>query len=170
MSRLGETMTFTSRTKLTVASLALTALVSCGGFGNGGGSGTTDGADSSNRAIPVEERGTSIWDIFKPNNSDITVKVNKYIWAASLEVLDFLPIESVDPFSGVIVTGYGTPPNGGRAYRATVLVRDPALDARSLHLSLQTRGGRDVSASTTRAVEDAILARARQLRIRDGRF
>lgn len=169
MSRLGETMTFTSVAKLSVAALALSALVSCGGFGNRG-SNTTSGADSANRPVPVQERGGTIWDIFNSGNEDITVKVNKYIWAASLEVLDFLPVESVDPFSGVIVTGYGTPPNGGRAYRATVLVRDPALDARSLHLSLQTRGGRDVSASTTRAVEDAILARARQLRIRDGRF
>ena len=167
-------MTFKSVVKLTILSMALGALVSCGGFGRGndansyGQSGT--GADPTNRAIPVEERGTTIWDIFRRDNSDVTVKVNKYIWAASLEVLDFLPIESVDPFSGVIVTGYGTPPGGGTAYRATVLVRDPALDARSLHVAMQNRGGRAVSDSTVRAVEDAILARARQLRIRDGRF
>ena len=45
-------------------------------------------------------------------------------------------------------------------------VRDPSLDARSLNLSLQGRNG-PVSAATTRAVEDAILARARQMRIRD---
>nr|NIR30578.1 DUF3576 domain-containing protein [Gammaproteobacteria bacterium]NIR84100.1 DUF3576 domain-containing protein [Gammaproteobacteria bacterium]NIU05263.1 DUF3576 domain-containing protein [Gammaproteobacteria bacterium]NIX86536.1 DUF3576 domain-containing protein [Gammaproteobacteria bacterium] len=66
--------------------------------------------------------------------------------------------------------GYGTPPGGGRAYRATVHVRDPALEARSLNLSLQTRGGRPVSASTQRAVEDAILTRARQMRVADGRL
>jgi len=82
-------------------------------------------------------------------------------------VLDFLPIESVDPFSGVVVTGYGTPPGGGRAYRATILVQDPALDARSLKLALATRSG-PVAPATVRAVEDAILTRARQLRIRDG--
>jgi hypothetical protein len=99
----------------------------------------------------------------------VTVEVNKYLWQASLEVLSFLPIQSVDPFSGVIVTGYGTPPGGGRAYRATVLVQDPALDARSLKLSLESRGGQ-VSAETVRAVEDAILTRARQLRIRDSKL
>jgi len=60
-----------------------------------------------------------------------TVAVNRYIWNASLDVLSFLPIQSVDPFTGVIVTGFGTPPGGTRAYRATVLVNDPALDARS---------------------------------------
>lgn len=97
------------------------------------------------------------------------VQVNRYIWSASLQVLDFLPIQSVDPFTGVIVTGFGTPPGGGRAYRATVLISDPALDARSLNVALQTQGGA-ASAATVRAVEDAILTRARQLRIADNRL
>jgi uncharacterized protein with FMN-binding domain len=73
----------------------------------------------------------------------------------------------VDPFSGVIVTGFGTPPGGGRAYRAAVLVNDPALDARSLNVALLTSAG-PASPATIRAVEDAILTRARQLRVRDG--
>ncbi|MDC0737919.1 DUF3576 domain-containing protein [Cognatishimia sp. SS12] len=166
-------MTVKSVAKLIVSAGALSTLVACGGFGRSSDAdsyGTNSGSDLTNRAVPVQERETTIWDIFKSDDSDVTVKVNKYIWAASLEILDFLPVESVDPFSGVIVTGYGTPPGGGRAYRATVLVRDPALDARALHVALQTRGGRAVSESTVRAVEDAILARARQLRIRDGRF
>ncbi|MGR3501943.1 DUF3576 domain-containing protein [Pseudaestuariivita sp.] len=95
--------------------------------------------------------------------------VNKYLWNASLEVLNFLPVQSVDPFTGTIVTGYGTPPGTGRAYRATILISDPALDARSLNLALQTRSG-PVSVGTQRAVEDAIMTRARQLRDRDSRF
>jgi len=113
------------------------------------------------------DRGT-IWDLFS-NSADpnTTVEVNKYLWQASLEVLNFLPVESVDPFTGVIVTGYGAPPGGGRAYRATIYVQDPALDARSLKVALQSRGGGAVSAETVRAVEDAILTRARQLRVRD---
>jgi len=112
---------------------------------------------------------SSIWDIFRPSTADQTVNVNRHLWNASLDVLNFLPIQSVDPFTGVIVTGYGTPPGGGRAYRATVHVPDPALEARALRVSLQTRNG-PVAAGTSRAVEDAILARARQLRIQDNRF
>lgn len=92
------------------------------------------------------------------------IQVNKFIWSASLDVLNFLPLQSADPFTGVIVTGFGTPPGGGRAYRATVFISDSALDARSLNVSLNTRGG-PASAATVRALEDAILARARQLRI-----
>ncbi|GAA6181713.1 MULTISPECIES: DUF3576 domain-containing protein [unclassified Shimia] len=114
----------------------------------------------------TQERET-IWDAFGPDNSDETVRVNKYLWAASLEVLDFLPVQTVDPFSGVISTGYGTPPGGGRSYRATIYIRDSALDARSLNVALQSSGGRAVPESTARAVEDAILTRARQLRIQD---
>jgi len=111
---------------------------------------------------------STLWDLFSNNNDpNTTVEVNKYLWAASLDVLNFLPIESVDPFTGVIVTGYGTPPGSGRSYRATVYVQDPALDARSLKVALQSRGGGAVPVDTQRAVEDAILTRARQLRVQD---
>lgn len=109
----------------------------------------------------------SLLDAFR--GSKDSVKVNRFLWTASLEVLDFLPVEAADPFTGVISMGYGTPPGGGTAYRATVLISDPALDARSLKVSLQTRRGA-VDAATQRAVEDAILNRARQLRISAGRY
>ena len=129
-------------------------------------------ADAQRAAIEAatgeERKGSTLWDLFSDaDNPNTTVEVNKYIWQASLEVLNFLPIESVDPFTGVIVTGYGRPPGGGRAYRATIYVQDPALDARSLKLALQGQGGAAVAPETLRAVEDAILTRARQLRVRD---
>ncbi len=118
------------------------------------------------RAKAQPDRST-IWDLFaERDNPNTTVEVNKYLWNAALDVLNFLPLESADPFTGVMVFGYGTPPGGGRAYKATVLVRDPALDARSLEVALLSRGGA-VSNETAHAVEDAILARARQLRIQD---
>jgi hypothetical protein len=41
------------------------------------------------------------------------------------------------------------------------------LDARSLKVALQSSGGGAVDPGTVRAVEDAILTRARQLRIQD---
>ena len=123
------------------------------------------------RAKGEDKPRSTIWDVFgKQQSPNATVEVNKYIWAASLDVLNFLPIESVDPFTGVIVTGYGRPPGGGRAYRATIYVQDPALDARSLKVALQGQGGGTVAPETVRAVEDAILTRARQLRIRDSKL
>jgi len=129
-------------------------------------------ASGNHRASSVRSNGrSSLFDLFR-NNADpnTTVEVNKYIWNAALDVLNFLPIESVDPFTGVIVTGFGTPPGGGRAYRATIYVQDPALDARSLTVALVARGGGPVAAETQHAIEDAILTRARQLRIADSRL
>ena len=111
--------------------------------------------------------GTSILDIFRSGAAN--VKVNRFLWTASLEILDFLPVESADPFTGVIVTGYGRPPGGNSSYRATILISDPALDARSLNVALQTRNG-PVDIATQTAVEDAILARARQLRVNSKNF
>lgn len=181
-------MTLHHLLRATALGAAVTTLTACGfasgdsGFGFGGRSESTvpmtaeqqalvDAEAEAKRAAPGNARTGTIWDLFD-NSADpnTTIKVNKYIWNASLDILSFLPIETVDPFTGVIVTGYGVPPGGGRAYRATVYVQDPALDARSLKVSLQTRGGASVSRDTQRAVEDAILTRARQLRIRDGKL
>ncbi|UAB88432.1 DUF3576 domain-containing protein [Ruegeria sp. SCSIO 43209] len=146
------------------------ALSACGGPPPGDASVlTADGSSTEERELNDPNRST-IWDVFGPNTSEQVTQVNRYLWAASLDVLNFLPIQEVDPFTGVIVTGYGTPPGGGRSYRATVHISDPALEARSLSVALQTSGGSPVSAATSRAVEDAILSRARQLRIADNKF
>jgi hypothetical protein len=131
-------------------------------------SATSKTAQHAADAGQIEANHGKIWDLFEnTTNPNVTIRVNKYIWNASLDVLNFLPIQSVDPFGGVIVTGYGTPPGGGRSYRATIYVQDPALDARSLKLSLQGSNGASVAPETVSAVEDAILNRARQLRIAD---
>jgi len=142
--------------------LPLVLLTACGSLG------TSAPRDELPTNIDDERGGDgTIWDLFDARDDpNTTVEVNKYIWAASLDVLDFLPIEAVDPFTGVIVTGFGTAPGSSRAYRATVYVQDPALDARSLRVALATRSG-PADPDTVLAVEDAILTRARQLRLQD---
>lgn len=163
-----------------VSALALVALLSaCGSSGlfhRNRAAVAPDAATNANmaetaaiaHAAGTDKPQPKIWDLFTKNTDpNVTVKVNKYIWNAALDVLNFLPVQSVDPFTGVIVTGYGTPPGGGRSYRATIYVQDPALDARSLKLSLQGANGGAVAPETVSAVEDAILNRARQLRIAD---
>ena len=115
------------------------------------------------------DRQSTIWDAFNTDISTNPVKVNRYIWQASIEVLNFMPIETIDPFSGIIVMGYGIPPGGSTAYRATVHVTEPALDARALRVALGTRSG-PATAETMRSLEDAILSRARQIRRDDSRL
>jgi len=172
--------------KLLAAGLVAFSLASCGGVGSlgtgslgpvgfGGARDAVDDEDDDRREIRAGQDGsyagesTTIWDLFKRKDTGTTVKVNRYLWNASLDVLNFLPVQSIDPFTGVIVMGYGTPPGGGRAYRATVYIKDPALDARSLNVAIATRSG-PVAAGTQRAVEDAILNRARQMRIKDSKY
>ena len=171
-------MTLAKSARLALSGCLIVTLTACGGGGTSEKTGE-DGRRATKQAAPEmgnsrereNRKGGTIFDLFgNGEDPNVTVEVNKYIWQASLEVLNFLPIESVDPFTGVIVTGYGRPPGGGRAYRATIYVQDPALEARSLKVSLQSQGGGAVSPETARAVEDAILSRARQLRIRDGKL
>ncbi len=162
--------------KPVLAGILSIVLVGCGGgIGSGDGLFSRNSTGKSPDELGREALGRptereTIWDLFGiQDDPNSTVEVNKYIWNASLDVLNFLPIQAADPFSGIIVTGYGTPPGGGRAYRATILIRDPALNARSLNLALQTRSGA-VSRETVQAIEDAILTRARQLRVADSRL
>jgi hypothetical protein len=160
-------------------------LAGCGGgglFGGGSGGGLFSGERTSEtraaRAAAQEQalidaglvadpNRETIFDLFR-NSEDpnSTVAVNRYLWNAALDILNFMPVEAADPFSGIIQFGFGTPPGGSTAYRATVYVQDPALEARSLRVSVESRGGA-VNRDVTRQIEDAILTRARQLRLRD---
>lgn len=163
--------------QITTRAIIVTGLLALSGCGGGGTIGDMFGFGNSQQTVvtnaerPQRERAKpereTIWDLFADRDDpNTTVEVNKYLWNAALDVLNFMPLEAADPFTGVLVFGYGTPPGGGAAYKATVYVRDPALDARSIEVALMSRGG-PVSAETAHKVEDAILARARQLRMQD---
>ena len=160
--------------RLLIIMCSVLAISACGRLGFPERSGERDDRPRDSRFLSQDQEledpnRETIWDAFGPQQNEQKVQVNRYLWRASLDILDFLPVQSVDPFTGVIVTGYGTPPGSGRAYRATIHISDPALDARSLNVALQSRNGA-VGPDTTRAVEDAILTRARQLRIADRNF
>ena len=49
-----------------------------------------------------------------------TLGVNAYLWRASLDTLSFMPLASADPFGGVIITDWYSPPAAqGERFRAT---------------------------------------------------
>jgi Domain of unknown function (DUF3576) len=111
----------------------------------------------------------SIFDLFAVDaDPERTIEVNRFLWQASLDTLSFLPLEGADPFSGLIVTDWGRVPGDGTPYRVSVLITEPALDARSLRVAaFRQQGGRSVPVAEqeNRRIEDAILTRARQIRI-----
>ena len=114
--------------------------------------------------VLIDDNG-KLGDLFKSGGDEIG-SVNKYLWQASIEVLNFLPINSADPFSGIIVFGKGNAPGSSRSYDATVYISDPALDARSLSVTVRSSNG-TVSSAAKREIESAILSRARQLRLKE---
>ena len=113
--------------------------------------------------VLIDDNG-KLGDLFKGGGDEIG-SVNKYLWQASLEVLSFLPINSADPFSGVIAFGKGKAPGSSQTYDATVYITDPALDARSLKVTVRTVSG-TISSAARREIESAILSRARQIRLK----
>jgi hypothetical protein len=126
-------------------------------------SATTD--QTKKKGIVLIDDNGKLGDLFKSGSDEIG-SVNKYLWQASIEVLSFLPINSADPFSGIIVFGKGKAPGSSQPYDATVYISDPALDARSLSVTVRSSNG-TVSSEAKREIESAILSRARQLRLKE---
>ena len=126
-------------------------------------SNTTD--QSKKKGIILIDDNGKLGDLFKSGSDEIG-SVNKYLWQASIEVMSFLPINSADPFSGIIVFGKGKAPGSSQSYDATVYISDPALDARSLSVTVRSSNG-TVSLEAKREIEQAILSRARQLRLKE---
>lgn len=101
------------------------------------------------------------------------IGVNSFLWRASLETLNFMPLDQVDPFGGVIVTDwYASAEAPQERFKANVFILDTNLRADALKASIfkQTRsasGWEDtaIDADTARQIENAILTRARQLYI-----
>lgn len=106
--------------------------------------------------------------------ADSLTPVNRYLWRASLDTLSYLPLASTDPFTGVIATDWAASPNApGERFKVTAYVNSPSLTANSLQVAVfrevrSEDGGwvtAPVAGTTARQLEDAILLRARQLKI-----
>ena len=102
-----------------------------------------------------------------------SITVNSYLWRASLDTVSFMPLTTVDPFGGVILTDwYSDPEKQNERYKLNVFVKGSQLrsDAISVSAFQQKRSGstwKDVAVDPTiaRKIEDAILTRARQVRV-----
>ena len=102
------------------------------------------------------------------------IGVNSYLWRASLDTVSFMPLVSADPFGGVIITDWYTPPETpSERFKVNVYIlgRDLRADGVRAAVFRQQRDGvgswidAQVDQKTPIELEDAILTRARQLRI-----
>ncbi len=102
------------------------------------------------------------------------IGVNSFLWRASLDTLGFMPITSADPFGGTILTDwYQMPETPNERFKLNVFILGRALRADGVKVSVfkqeHTAAGQWVDVKVDHKMgtdlENAILTRARQLRI-----
>lgn len=101
------------------------------------------------------------------------IGVNGFLWRAALDTVSFMPLASADPFGGVILTDwYVAPETPGERLKLNVFImgRDLKSDGVKVKAFRQVNSGgawkdAQVAEDTIRKLEDAILTRARQLRV-----
>lgn len=108
-------------------------------------------------------------------NEQMGIGVNAYLWRASLDTISFMPLNSADPWGGVIISDwYANPQQPAERFKTTIYILDSRLRADALNVSVYkqvNQGGQwidaEVSQQTQLDIENAILTRARELRLSD---
>ena len=108
----------------------------------------------------------------QPGGSGIAV--NSFLWRASLDTVSYMPLASADPFGGVIITDwYSAPEAAAGRTKVQVYILSRELRSDGLRVALFRERQQDgqwvaapVSPRTIRQIEDSILARARELRLK----
>ena len=103
------------------------------------------------------------------------IGVNAYLWRATLDTLAFMPLSSADPFGGVIITDWhALPESPDERFKMSVYILGRQLRSDGLRVSVfrQSRKGEAdwvdtaVAGNTASEIENRILTRARELRVR----
>lgn len=105
------------------------------------------------------------------NVANSAVQVNAFLWRATLDTLSFMPLASADPFGGVIITDWYSPPGQpGTRFKANAYILSKTLTASAIQVSvfeqvLQDGQWIDTPADSAIAngLENRILARAADL-------
>lgn len=107
--------------------------------------------------------------------SNTGIGVNAYLWRAALDTLSFMPLVSADPFGGTIITDWYAPPSSPNErikLNVFILSRELRADAVRVTVFRQQKdaagGWVDVNTNVATAgtMEDSILTRARQMRVK----
>lgn len=146
MNMPSERTLLTRAAKLIIVPLCLLTLTACGGRA----------AQQLARSAPAGAIG-----------------VNSYLWRATLDTLAFMPLQSADPYGGVVITDwYINPEKPAERFKATVYILDSRLRADGLTVTIFKQVSDGVGGwtpaptadQTSTDIENAILTRARQLR------
>ena len=99
--------------------------------------------------------------------------VNSFLWRASLDTISFMPVASADPFGGVIITDWYQPSDTpDERFKVNLYILGRDLRANGLRASVfrQVRENgawedAKVEEKTATELENAILTRAREMRV-----
>jgi hypothetical protein len=146
---------------------------------NFAGLGSGSPGDAGSTRISGDDSGT-IFGIGKTNRDQGAgsggqgggIGVNAFLWRGALDTIAFMPLSSADPFGGVIITDWYTPPGtSGERFKATIYVlsRDLRSDGVRVNIFRQVlQNGQwmdaAVAESTVADIENKVLARARRMR------
>ena len=108
--------------------------------------------------------------------SSVGLPINPYLWKASLETIDFMPLSSTDPFAGIIITDWYTVENNrDERCKLNIFVGGKDLKTDNLKVSSfcqlldnnQWVNKPSVKEDNTR-LENAILNKAKKLKLTSG--
>jgi hypothetical protein len=109
----------------------------------------------------------------KEGTDDSDIGVNAYLWRAALDTVSFMPLASADPFGGTILTDWYNPPESSNErlkLNVFILSKQLRSDGVRVRVFRQVKKGGEwvdakASEKTGAKMEEAILTRARQLRV-----
>ncbi len=113
-------------------------------------------------------------DDSKDKQSGSGIAVNYYLWRAALDTVSFMPLRSVDPFGGVIITEWYMPPESpNERFKVDVVILDRQLRADGVRVSMHRQQvdkqglwkDQFIDPKSFVEFEEAILTRARQLKM-----
>lgn len=161
--------------KFIAISLVFIAITGCSGFELGPPANDDEERGRLNEGgFLFGERGVSLTDLGRATAQTGSggIGVNAFLWRATLDTLSFLPLASADPFGGVIITDWYSPPeiNGEERFKINVLIMDQRLRADAIRVSVfrQKRSGEtwidaEINPNTEIGFENAILTTAREM-------
>ena len=103
----------------------------------------------------------------------VGMPINPYLWKASLETINFMPLSSADPFAGLIITDWYSQNNDNERCKINIFIRGVELKTSNLKVNsfCQTLSdtnnwiGDESDIEINAQIENAILNKAKKLKL-----
>ena len=113
----------------------------------------------------------------KITTTTVGMPVNPYLWKASIETINFMPLSSTDPFAGTIITDWFTSENNvGERCKLNIFIKGVEMITENLKVNsfCQTLSEENnwvdekINTNNNRQLENAILNKAKKIKLSQG--